>query len=142
MVFAPVDPAIRGKVIESHLAGKGRNQIARELNEQGMKVSHGSVSNFINAYKRQHEQPSQPPQSSQTLGLQPEADARISTGIDMSNTNGSSLLMARDGSGTGQAVITNSNSNVIPRDGGPLSHLLCEDNSTDEDEISRLYWNS
>ena len=30
---------------------------------------------------------------------------------------------------------TNSNSNVIPRDGGPLFHLLCEDNSTDEEEV-------
>src|ERR1700739_2272446 len=57
MVFAPVDPAIKEKIISAHLAGHGRNQIDRELSEQGIKVSHGSISNFINAYKRKHEQP-------------------------------------------------------------------------------------
>ena len=49
------------------------------------------------------------------------------------------LLLVRHGSGTGQAVSTtntNSNSNiVIPRDGGPLSHLLGEDTLTDEEEV-------
>ena len=56
MVFAPVDPVIREKVIAAYLAGHGRNQITRELHEQGIKVSHGSVSNFINAYKRKYEE--------------------------------------------------------------------------------------
>jgi hypothetical protein len=60
MVFAPVDPAIREKVIAAYLAGHGRNQITREMHGLGIKVSHGSISNFINAYKRKHEQPSQP----------------------------------------------------------------------------------
>ena len=57
MVFAPVEAAIKEKIISAHLAGHGRNQIDRELREQGIKVSHGSISNFINAYKRKHEQP-------------------------------------------------------------------------------------
>jgi|SRR5215831_1175536 len=42
------------------------------------------------------------------------------------------------GSGTAQAITTtnNSNSNVLtPRNGAPLSHLLGEDTSTDEEEI-------
>ncbi len=55
----------------------------------------------------------------------------------------SPLLMARDsGIGTGQATITTTNSNsniVIPRDGGPLSHFLGENNahhtSTDDEEV-------
>ena len=54
MVFAPVDPQTKQKVLEIYLASqgkKGRNQITRELHEQGIKVSHGSVSNFINKYK-------------------------------------------------------------------------------------------
>jgi hypothetical protein len=58
-MFTPVDPAIREKVISAYVAGHGRNQITRELHEQGIKVSQGSISNFINAYKRKHEQ-SQP----------------------------------------------------------------------------------
>jgi len=57
MVFAPVDSSIREKIVAAYLAGKGRNQIDRELRKQGVKVSHGSISNFINTYKREHEQP-------------------------------------------------------------------------------------
>ena len=57
-MFTPIDPAIKEKVISAYLAGKkGRNQITRELHEHGIKVSHGSISNIINAYKRKHEQP-------------------------------------------------------------------------------------
>ena len=86
-MFAPVDPAIEEKVI-SDLAGngKGRNQITRELHEQGIKVSHGSVSNIINAYKRM--QPSQPQVS-------PESDA--STGVDMNSMSSPSSTAPRDG---------------------------------------------
>ncbi len=49
------------------------------------------------------------------------------------NNVGSPTSMAQVHSGVGQA---NSSSNVVtPRDGGPLSHLLGEDNSTDEEVI-------
>jgi hypothetical protein len=58
-MFTPVDPAIKEKVISAYLTGKGRNQITRELHEQGVRVSHGSISNIIGAYKRKHEQPLQ-----------------------------------------------------------------------------------
>jgi hypothetical protein len=144
--------------------GYGRNQIVRELNNRGVKISTTTVTYLIQDWKHQHQhQPQQEqaittnepplrlsqqssPQSPQTLSPQSQVyseslqsmsgdNSSISTGIDMNNTDGSSLLMARHGSGIGQAVITNSNSNVIPRDGGPLSHLLCDDNSTDEEEV-------
>jgi hypothetical protein len=132
MVFPPLDPAIKEKVIAAYLSGHGRNQTTRQLNEQGIKISFGSVSNIINAYKREHEQTSQPP----SHGPQPEADATI-TGIPMNIGAGSPLLMARHSSG--QAVSTtntNSISNInTPRDGGPLFHLLGEDTSTDEEEV-------
>lgn len=91
-MFASVDPKIKQKIIEAHLAGHGRNQIDRELHEEGVKVSHGSISNIINAYKHEHEQPLQP-QSPQTLSPQPEADAGISTGVPMNNIDGSSVLI-------------------------------------------------
>jgi hypothetical protein len=119
MVFAPVDPAIKEKVLSAYLAGHGRNQITRDMHGLGIKVSHVSISNIINAYKRKHEQPSQ----SQICPESRTSNAGISTGV---------------GSGTGQAVTTtnNSNSNVVtPRNGAPLSHLLGEDTSTDEEEI-------
>src|SRR5215467_10226228 len=73
-----VDPAIKEKVISAYLTGKGRNQITRELHEQGVRVSHGSISNIIGAYKRKHEQPSQPQVSLES------SDA--STGVDLYNT--------------------------------------------------------
>lgn len=133
MVFAPVDPAIKEKVLSAYLAGHGRNQITREMHGLGIKVSHGSISNIINAYKRKHEQPSQP----QICPESRTSNAGISPGVDINNT-GSPLLMTFHGSGTGQAVTTtnNSNSNVVtPRNGAPLSHLLGEDTSTDEEEI-------
>ncbi len=56
-MFAPVDSSIKEKVIAAYLTGQGRNQIARELHAQGIQVSHGSISNIINAYKRKNEQP-------------------------------------------------------------------------------------
>jgi hypothetical protein len=77
-MFTPVDPAIKEKVISTYLTGKGRNQITRELHEQGVRVSHGSISNIIGAYKRKHQQPSQPQVSLES------SDA--STGVDMYDT--------------------------------------------------------
>ena len=102
MVFAPVDPAIKEKVIYAYLAGHGRNQITRELHEQGIKISHGSVSNFINAYKRKHEQAPSPPEQ------------QASSGSNNADIGESSPLF----SGKGKAT------SVTPRDGGPLTHFL------------------
>jgi hypothetical protein len=79
MVFAPVDPSIKEKVIESYLAGHGRNQIDRELREQGIKVSHGSISNIINAYnKRKHEQPPPSNDNNKNIGSRPSTAPRYS----------------------------------------------------------------
>ena len=75
MVFAPVDPMIKEKIIAAHLAGHGRNQIDREMAAQGIKVSHGSITNIINAYKRKREAPS-PPEQQVSSGSN---DAGIST---------------------------------------------------------------
>src|SRR5215469_9090598 len=112
-MFTPVDPAIREKVISAYVVGYGRNQITRVLNGQGIKVSHGSISNIINAYKRKHEQPSQlqpssPPeqQSSQPQVFQfqgPPSDTSISTGIDMNNTGSPSSTAPRY-SGVGKVI--------------------------------------
>ena len=109
-------PAIKEKVLSAYSAGHGRNQITREMHRLGIKVSHGSISNIINVYKRKHEQPSQP----QVCPESRTSKTGVSTGV---------------GSGTGQVVTTTSSNVVKPRNGAPLSHLLGEDTSTDEEEI-------
>jgi hypothetical protein len=90
MVFASVDPAIKEKVIAAYLAGHGRNQITRELHDQKIKVSHGSISNIINAYKRQHEQ------------KQWKSDVSTNTNVPLNNI-GSPSSMAN---GNGLASVT------------------------------------
>src|SRR5215831_6948462 len=63
-------------------------------------------------------------------------NANISIGVNINNI-GSPVLIDSRRPGVGKAVTTSTywsaNSNiVIPRDGGPLSHFLGEDTSTDE----------
>jgi hypothetical protein len=52
--FTPVDQTIKQKIIAAYSANpeKSQNQILRELHDQGIKVSRGSVNNFVNAFKR------------------------------------------------------------------------------------------
>jgi hypothetical protein len=66
MVFTPVAPEIKEKVISAYLSGLGRNQIDRELRKEGVAVSHGSISNIIARYKRE--------QSLQTSSINPTVD--------------------------------------------------------------------
>jgi len=56
MVFAPVKPEIKQQIISLWSTGHGRNEIDRLMSQQGIKVSHGSISNIIAAHRRQHEQ--------------------------------------------------------------------------------------
>ena len=63
-------------------------------------------------------------------------NASISIGVNINNTDSPVLIDSRR-PGVGKAVTTNTdwlaNSNIaIPRDGGPLSHFLGHDTSTDE----------
>jgi hypothetical protein len=113
MVIAALDPEIRQKVLSAYLDGHGRNQITRELHEQGIKISHGSVSNFINAYKRKHEQPPSPPEQQASSGSN---NAGIST-ADKKNIGESSPLFSGKGKATSDSFVT-------PRDGGPLTHFF------------------
>jgi hypothetical protein len=51
---------LRSKVVQMHLAGHGRNEIARLLSQQGLHVSEGSVGNIVRAYRSsRNEQPLQ-----------------------------------------------------------------------------------
>src|SRR5215467_6835455 len=117
MVFAPVDPAIKEKVLSAYLAGHGRNQITREMHGLGIKVSHGSISNIINAYKRKHEQPSQPrpPPNDDNVGIPMNIGASSTplNGITTTNSN------------------VNSNTKYVKRnEGGPLLCFLSSDMDT------------
>jgi hypothetical protein len=116
------------------LAGhKGRNQITRELHEQGIKVSHGSISNIINAYKRKHEQPKPSPNGD---------DVAISTGVPMNIGAAGSPLLNRIGKATTNSnVNSNTESVTVKRnEGGPLSYFLPSD--TDMDTTENVNTNS
>jgi soluble cytochrome b562 len=120
---------IRTKVIQMAREGKGRNEIAHELNLSNIQISSGSVSNIL---KREREGTpnirKQPPQSSAQL----ESDASINARIAMNNA-GSPSSTAPWYSGVGQAAIsTNTNSSpVTSKEGGPLlSYFLDKDEDT------------
>jgi hypothetical protein len=83
MVFAPVKPEIKQQIISLWSTGHGRNEIDRLMSQQGIKVSHGSISNIIAAHRHQHEQSPQ---------LQPSNDnATIITTTDQGDLDGSSI---------------------------------------------------
>jgi hypothetical protein len=129
MVFAPVAPEIKERIIELHLAGFGRNKIDRQLKIESVKISHGSISNVINMYKRKHEQSLQSASSCNEVIAQP--DASISIGVGLKETSPPSLK-PQDAHGVGLAFIPinpNSSAKPKPRNGSPLSHILIEDTS-------------
>jgi|SRR5215467_5835150 len=49
IVVIAICSAVKAKVIQQHLEGRGRNEIARELGR--FHISTGSVSNILKAYK-------------------------------------------------------------------------------------------
>jgi hypothetical protein len=109
---------IKEKVIQLSKEERGRNEIARLLTGQGLHISEGSVGNIIRTYRehslqqslQQNTKPSQP-------SLQNNTD--IITSIPIKR-DGSSLL-----SGSELAVTS------TPRDGGPLSHLVTNEDDKD-----------
>ena len=90
---------IREKVVQMHLEGRGRNEIARLLNGQGpeWKVSEGTVGNIIRAYRHKHEQQSQ----------QMSSNTAINTSTTFNTTDGSPFFTAHS-IGDGQTVPSNS----------------------------------
>ena len=52
-----IDSAIKSRVVQMAIdGGYGRNQITRELNKQGVKISTTTVTHLIQNWKRQHQQ--------------------------------------------------------------------------------------
>jgi hypothetical protein len=49
----PISSSVKEKVIQLHLDGKGRNEIAEVLNHSHIRISQGSVTNILNAWKRE-----------------------------------------------------------------------------------------
>lgn len=117
---------IREKVIQLSKEGLGRNAIARLLTGQDLHISEGSVGNIIRAYREELLQSLQKESSyidivNTSQSSQVETDATISTVIDISNTGSPVSASGRPGVGLAATNV------VIPRAGGPLSHLLNED---------------
>jgi transposase-like protein len=118
-----LNSAIKSRVVQMAIdGGYGRNQIARELNNQGIKISTTTVTHLIQDWKHQHQhQPQQEqatttnesplrlsqhssPQSPQTLSPQSQVyseslqsmsgdNSSISTSVNMNNTDGIKLLI-------------------------------------------------
>jgi hypothetical protein len=47
----PISSAVKERVIQLHLEGKGRNAIAQTLNRSHIRISQGSVTNILRAHK-------------------------------------------------------------------------------------------
>lgn len=115
---------------------RGRNEITRLLNGQGLHISEGSVGNIIRAYHTEHTEYGNSDIQSLQPGVVPNSEvltspqvpgASISTGINKNDT-GSPSPMAKVHSGLGQANNVNS---VTHANGGPLLHFLSENNDMD-----------
>ena len=120
-----IDYVVKKQAIDLHLQGRGRNEIARILNSQKMKISEATITHLIQDWKRRHQQqqtkcnnseslthtPSQPPsplqlpqaspQSSQTLELQvcPELPS-------FASASDASISTAIDMNNVGSPVLT------------------------------------
>ena len=49
-----IDYVVKKKAIDLHLQGKGRNEIARILNSQKMRISEATITHLIHDWKRRH----------------------------------------------------------------------------------------
>lgn len=90
MTFPSIDPKIVEKIIALDKAGHGRNQIDRELKEQGVKVSRGSITNVIKRYKARMQQPIQ----ENTSSIHPSTTINSATPLSIT---GSSILQQPNG---------------------------------------------
>ena len=50
-----IDYVVKKKAIDLHLQGRGRNEIARILNGQKMRISEATITHLIQDWKRQHQ---------------------------------------------------------------------------------------
>ena len=51
-----IDYVVKKKAIDLHLQGRGRNEIARILNSQKMRISEATITHLIQDWKRQQQQ--------------------------------------------------------------------------------------
>ena len=54
-----IDSAVKKKAIDLHLQGKGRNEIARILKNQKMRISEATITHLIQELKRQQQKQEQ-----------------------------------------------------------------------------------
>ena len=51
-----IDYVVKKQAIDLHLQGRGRNEIARILNGQKMRISEATITHLIQAWNRQYQQ--------------------------------------------------------------------------------------
>jgi hypothetical protein len=90
----PISSTVKERVIQLHLEGKGRNEIAEILNLSHIQISQGSVTNILRTYKTNSgiydnrpkaSEPSPSPsqlQTSPTSEMKQEAKIPVSEGLD------------------------------------------------------------
>jgi hypothetical protein len=89
----PISSTVKERVVELHLEGKGRNEIAEILNLSHIRISQGSVTNILRTYKANtgiydnRPKASEPPSPSQLQTSPPsemnqEAQIPVSEGPD------------------------------------------------------------
>jgi hypothetical protein len=136
-MLAPIDPAIKEKIITAFLTGHGVNRITRDLHQQGVKVSHGSVSNIVRKFKHEKSQQRQSPPSSQLQLLQPKETQPQQQHQNQANTPTNNAYTAdtniRDLTAVGSAFLNTTEASSphtseasSPPNGGGLAKPVCD----------------
>ena len=107
-----IESSVKNKVIEMHLKGKKRNEIAYDLNLSGIKISTGSISNIISEWRQRESQ------STDEISTKVKSLTTTSTSTSAPSEglpNPSTSLSIKDVKFSGQKNFAK---------GGPLCHFL------------------
>jgi hypothetical protein len=113
MVFKSLDPTVKEKVLAAYRGGQHRNQIVRELQKKGVRVSQGTVSKLI------HQESTH------------EVDIRTTSAIIKIAEPSTSVKGVEPPS----AIVVN---RPLPPSGGPLRHLVEQEASEVESRIDNI----
>jgi hypothetical protein len=127
-MLAPVDPATKEKVVKAFLTGHGINRITRDLHEQGIKVSHGSVCKIVKKYKHDHQQQSSQLQPQEQTLQQQEDNTTINTPTPLISITGTPSLNTSASLSPHEAVPPQFGGGLEPAksSGNPLQRFLNE----------------
>ena len=78
-----IDYVVKKKAIDLHLQGRGRNEIARILNSQNMKISEATITHLIQDWKRRHQQQEQAHVNLKASTLNPMGTSQPSSSLQL-----------------------------------------------------------